>query len=42
VISQIKSLYRDKNNEDYYYGFIRALDEGNDYYFKKKILIIFL
>ena len=36
MISQIKSLYRDQNNEDYYFGFIRALDEGNDYYFKKK------
>ncbi|MCX8649489.1 hypothetical protein J3U21_08590 [Gilliamella sp. B2776] len=38
MISQIKNLYPDKNNEDSYYGFIRALDEKNDYYFTKKDL----
>ncbi|OCG22634.1 hypothetical protein A9G11_06955 [Gilliamella sp. wkB108] len=36
MISQIKSIFKDKNNEDAYYGFIRALDEKNDYYFTKK------
>lgn len=36
MISQIKKLCKDKNNEDAYYGFIRALDEGKDYYFTKK------
>ncbi|OCG21427.1 hypothetical protein [Gilliamella sp. App4-10] len=36
MISQIKKLCKDKNNEDAYYGFIRALDEGKDYYFAKK------
>lgn len=36
MISQIKLLYPDKNNEDNYYGFIKALDDKNDYYFAKK------
>ncbi|MCO6545268.1 MAG: hypothetical protein J6583_07050 [Gilliamella sp.] len=36
MISQIKKLCKDKNNKDAYYGFIRALDEGKDYYFTKK------
>ncbi len=34
MISQIKKILKDKNNNGYY-GFIRSLDDGNDYYFKK-------
>jgi len=36
--SQIKSIIKDKNIEGAYYGFIRTLDEGNDYYFRKSDL----
>jgi len=36
--SQIKSIINDKNNPGEYYGFIRTMDEGNDYYFRKSDL----
>lgn len=36
--SQIKSIIKDKNIIGAYYGFIRSLDDGNDYYFKKSDL----
>ncbi len=36
--SKIKSIIPDKQNEGAYYGFIRAIDDGNDYYFKKSDL----
>jgi cold shock CspA family protein len=38
MISQIKSIIKDKNIEGAYYGFIRTTDEGNDYYFRKSDL----
>lgn len=36
--SQIKTIIKDKKVEGAYYGFIRTVDEGNDYYFRKSDL----
>lgn len=38
MISQIKSIIKDKTVDGAYYGFIRSLDEGKDYYFRKSDL----
>ena len=38
MISQIKSIIKDKTIDGAYYGFIRTLDEGKDYYFRKSDL----
>ena len=35
--SEIKKIIKDKKVNGAYFGFIKALDDGKDYYFKSQI-----